>query len=206
MIDRIKCCNVLCDVGAHVSVMSSKVYAMLFNETPNLDATIIKLIMGDGRLIKPQDDQDGELVETMEELKPQHGNLEEEKFEDIREFDQEEDGTPDVEMKPLPKGLKYKFLGDGKTFPVIISDELSPEETEKLLNLLKKHKKVIGYSINDLKGISPAFCTHRIQLEEQYKPVVEHQRRLSHSMRDVVKKEVIKLLNAGIIYPVPRSE
>ena len=53
MIDGIKCCNVLYNIGAHVSVMSSKVYAMLFNETPNLDATIIKLIMGDDRLIKP---------------------------------------------------------------------------------------------------------------------------------------------------------
>ena len=53
VIDGIKCCNVLCDVGAHVSVMSSKVYVGLFNETPKLDATIIKLIMGDGRLIKP---------------------------------------------------------------------------------------------------------------------------------------------------------
>ena len=53
MIDGVKCCNVLCDVGAHVSVMSFKAYAMLFNETPNLDATFIKLIMGDGRLIKP---------------------------------------------------------------------------------------------------------------------------------------------------------
>ena len=53
IIEGIKCCNVLCDVGAHVSVMSSKVYVELFNETPNLDATIIKLIMGDGRLIKP---------------------------------------------------------------------------------------------------------------------------------------------------------
>ena len=53
MIDGTKCCNVLCDVGAHVSVMSSKVYVELFNKTPNLDATIIKLIMGDGRLIKP---------------------------------------------------------------------------------------------------------------------------------------------------------
>ena len=92
-----------------------------------------------------QDDQDGELVEIIEELKPQHRNLEEEKFEDIGELDQEEDGAPDVEMKPLPKGLKYEFLGDGKTFPVIVSDELSPEEMEKLLNLLKKHKKVIGY-------------------------------------------------------------
>ena len=53
MIDGVKCCNVLCDVGAHVSVMSSKVCVEIFNETPNLDATIIKLIMGDGRLIKP---------------------------------------------------------------------------------------------------------------------------------------------------------
>src|SRR4029079_13539095 len=103
-----------------------------------------------------QDNQDGELVETMEELKPQHGNLEEEKFEDIGELDQEEDGAPNVEMKPLPKGLKYEFLEDGKTFPVIVNNELSPEEMEKLLNLLKKHKKVIGYSINDLKGISPS--------------------------------------------------
>ena len=85
--------------------------------------------------------ENGELVETMEELKPQHGNLEEEKFEDIGELDQEEDGAPDVEMKLLPKGLKYEFLGDGKTFPVIVCDELSPEETEKLLNLLKKHKR-----------------------------------------------------------------
>ena len=62
--------------------------------------------------------------------------------------------------------MKYEFLGDGKTFPVIVSDELSLEETEKLLNLLKKHRKVICYSINELKGISPAFCTHRISPAE----------------------------------------
>ena len=49
-------------------------------------------------------------------LKPQHGNLEEEKFEDIGELDQEEDGAPDVEMKPLPKGLKYEFLGEEDFF------------------------------------------------------------------------------------------
>jgi hypothetical protein len=83
-----------------------------------------------------------------------------------------------------------------------MSDELSPEENEKLLNLLKKHRKVIGYSINNLKGLSPAFCSHRIPMEEQCKPVVDHQRRLTHAMREVVKKEVIKLLDARIIYPV----
>jgi hypothetical protein len=87
-----------------------------------------------------------------------------------------------------------------------VSDELSLEENEKLLNLLKKHRKVIGYSINDLKGLSPTFCTHRIPMEDQCKPVVDHQRRLTHAMREVVKKEVIKLLDARIIYLVPHSE
>jgi hypothetical protein len=89
---------------------------------------------------------------------------------------------------------------------VIVSDELCPEENDMLLNLLKKHKKVIGYSINDLKGLSPAFCTHRIPMEDQCKPIVDHQSRLTQAMREVVKKEVIKLLDTRIIYPVPHSE
>jgi hypothetical protein len=97
-------------------------------------------------------------------------------------------------------------LGPNKTYPVILSDELSPEENEKLLNLFKKHRKVIGYSINDLKGLSPTFCTHRIPMEDQCKPIVDHQKRLTHAMRVVVNNEVIKLLDAGIIYPVQHSE
>jgi hypothetical protein len=106
--------------------------------------------------------------------------------------------VPEVDHKPLPKGLKYEFLGPDKTYPVTVSDESSPEENEKLLILLKKHRKVIVYSINDLKGLSSAFCTHRIPMEDQCKPVVDHQRRLTHAMREVVKKEVIKLLDAEI--------
>jgi hypothetical protein len=132
--------------------------------------------------------------------------VEEEKFEDIGKIKPEEPQVPEVDLKPLPKGLRYEFLGPDKTYPVIVSNELSPEENEKLLNLLKKHRKVIGYSINDLKGLSPAFCTHRIPMEYQCKPIVDHQRRLTHAMREVVKKEVIKLLDARIIYPVPHSE
>jgi hypothetical protein len=132
--------------------------------------------------------------------------LDEENYEDIGDLQQQEPEMPDIELKPLPKVLKCEFLGADKTYPVIVSDELSPEEMDKLLNLLRKQKKVIGYSISDLKGISPAFCTHRIPLEEQCTPVVEPQRGLSHAMREVVKKEVIKLLDVGIIYPVPHSE
>jgi hypothetical protein len=151
------------------------------------------------------DQQDEELSEATKGLEPQDGSVGE-RFEDIGEIKPEEPQVPEVDLKPLPKGLKYEFLGPDKTYPVIVSDELSLEENEKLLILLKKHRKVIGYSINDLKGLSPAFCTHCIPMEDQCKPVVDHQRRLTYAMREVVKKEVIKLLDAGIIYPVPHSE
>jgi hypothetical protein len=150
--------------------------------------------------------QDEELEEATKGFEPQDGSVEEKRFEDIGEIKPEEPQVPEVDLKPLPKGLKYKFLGPDKTYLVIVSDELSPEENEELLIVLKKHRKVIGYSINDLKGLSPAFCTHRIPMEDQCKPVVDHERRLTHSMREVVKKEIIKLLDAGIIYPVPHSE
>jgi hypothetical protein len=75
---------------------------------------------------------------------------------------QEEPEMPDIELKPLPKGWKYEFLGADKTYPVIVSDELSPEEMDMLLNLLGKHKKVIGYSISDLKGISPVSLLRKL--------------------------------------------
>jgi hypothetical protein len=152
------------------------------------------------------DQQDEELEEATKGLEPQDGSVEEEKFKDIGEIKPDEQQVPEVDLKPLPKRLRYEFLGPDKTYPVIVSEELSPEENEKLLILLKKHRMVIGYSINDLKGISPAFCTHRIPMEDQCNPVVDHQRRLTHAMREVVKKEVIKLLDAGIIYLVPHSE
>jgi hypothetical protein len=152
------------------------------------------------------DQQDEEIEEATKGLEPHDGSVEEGKFEDIGEIKPEEPQAPEVDLKPLPKGLKYEFLGPDKTYPVIVSDELSPEENEALLILLKKHSKVIGYSIYDLKGISPAFCTHRMPMEDQCKPLVDHQKRLTHAMREVVKKQVIKLLDAGIIYLVPHSE
>jgi hypothetical protein len=123
------------------------------------------------RAMENQINEDEELEEAKKGLEPQDGSVEEEKFEDIGEIKPEEPQVSKVDHKPLPKGLKYEFLGLDKTYPVIVSDELSPEENEKLLILLKKHRKVIGYSISDLKGLSPAFCTHRIPMEDQCKPV-----------------------------------
>ena len=111
-----------------------------------------------------------------------------------------------IELKPLPSGLRYAFLNDNTETPVIISDKLSDEETTKLIAVLEKHRAVFGYSLQDLKGISPALCTHRIPIDSTKPPSREPQRRLNHTMREVVKKEVLKLLHAGIINPVPHNE
>ena len=73
---------------------------------------------------------------------------------------------------------------------------------EKLLRILRDNKEVFGWTIHDIKGISPSICTHKIFMEEKNKPFIQPQRRLNPSMKEVVKKEVIKLLDAGIIYPI----
>jgi hypothetical protein len=111
-----------------------------------------------------------------------------------------------IELKPLPLGLKYVFLNDNEESPMIISDKLSKYETIRLLTVLEKHHFAFGYSLQDLKGISPSLCTHRIPIDPAYTPSREPQRRLNNAMRDVVKQEVLKLLHAGIIYPIPHSE
>ena len=118
----------------------------------------------------------------------------------------EKPSRPPIEIKPLPSGLRHAFLNSDVESPVIISDNLSEEETNKLIAVLEKHRSVLGYTLQDLKGISPALCTHRIPLDPAIAPSREPQRRLNNAMREVVKKEVLKLLDAGIIYPVPHSE
>src|SRR4051812_7925561 len=67
-------------------------------------------------------------------------------------------------------------------------------------------RAIIGYTLDDLKGISPSICQHTINLEPDAKPVVDHQRWLNRKMKDVVRTEVLKLLAAGIIYPIADSK
>ncbi|CAN6552312.1 unnamed protein product [Malus baccata var. baccata] len=110
--------------------------------------------------------------------------------------------APVLELKPLPDHLKYVFLGDEETLPVIVSSSLTALEEEKLIRVLKEHKTAIGWTLADIKGISPTTSMHRIFLEEGAKPTREAQRRLNPPMMEVVKKEIIKLLDCGVIYPI----
>ncbi|GJS49317.1 reverse transcriptase domain-containing protein [Tanacetum coccineum] len=89
--------------------------------------------------------------------------------------------------------------------PVIIAKSLKDDEKEALLKVLKSHKRAIAWKITDIKGIDPRFCTHKILMEEDYKPTVQSQRRVNPKIHEVIKKEVIKLLDAGMIYPISDS-
>nr|XP_027085047.1 uncharacterized protein LOC113707084 [Coffea arabica] len=113
--------------------------------------------------------------------------------------------APVLELKPLPEHLKYAYLGDNETLSVIISSALSKIQEEKLIRILREHKEAIGWTIVDIKGISPAICMHRIRLEENVKPVWQAQRRLNPLMMEVVKKEILKLLDVGIIFAISDS-
>ncbi|GJW46381.1 reverse transcriptase domain-containing protein [Tanacetum coccineum] len=96
-----------------------------------------------------------------------------------------------------------KFVND--KLPVIIAKDLKNEEKAALIKVLKSHKRAIAWKLSDIKGIDPEFCTHKILMEEDYEPTVQHQRRVNPKIHDVIKKEVEKLLDAGLIYPISDS-
>ncbi|KAJ9542541.1 hypothetical protein OSB04_029047 [Centaurea solstitialis] len=135
---------------------------------------------------------------------------EEQEFEELKQEDKVRVKTsleepPELELKDLPDHLEYRFLQGNNSLPVIISALLTTDEKERLIAVLKRHKKALAWKISDIPGISPSFCTHKILMEDNFKPCVQKQRRLNPKMQEVVKKEVIKLLDTGIIYPISDS-
>nr|GEW51023.1 reverse transcriptase domain-containing protein [Tanacetum cinerariifolium] len=115
------------------------------------------------------------------------------------------DEPPEVELKELPPHLEYVFLRDNNKWHVIIAKDLSIDEKSALIKVLKSRKQAIAWKLTDIKGIDPEFCSHKILLEEDYSPKVQSQRRVNPKIHDVIKKEVEKLLDAGLIYPISDS-
>ncbi|GJZ23888.1 reverse transcriptase domain-containing protein [Tanacetum coccineum] len=109
---------------------------------------------------------------------------------------------PELELKDLPSHLEYAYLEENDKLPVIIAKGLKDNEKDALLKVLKSHKQAIAWKITDIKGIDPRFCTHKILMEDDYKPTVQSQRRVNLKIHEVIKKEVLKLLDARIIYPI----
>nr|GEU72602.1 reverse transcriptase domain-containing protein [Tanacetum cinerariifolium] len=112
------------------------------------------------------------------------------------------DEPPVVELKDLPPHLEYAFLeGDDKLL-VIITDDLKDEEKITLIKVLKSHKQALAWQLSVIKGINPEFYTHKILMEDDFKPAVQHQRRDNPKIHEVIKKDVLKLLYARLIYPI----
>ncbi|GJV36193.1 reverse transcriptase domain-containing protein [Tanacetum coccineum] len=111
----------------------------------------------------------------------------------------------DLELKPLLDNLEYVFLEEPSFLLVIISSKLSTKNKSKLVSVLKKHKEAFVWKMTDILGICPSFCKHKIQLLDDKKPVVQKQRRLNPNMQEVVKQEIVKLLDTSIIYPIADS-
>nr|GEX52134.1 reverse transcriptase domain-containing protein [Tanacetum cinerariifolium] len=116
-----------------------------------------------------------------------------------------DDEPPEVELKELPPHLEYAFLGENNKWPVIIAKHLSINEKSTLIDVLKSRKKAIAWKLTDIRGIDPEFCSHKILLEDDFSPTVQSQRRVNPKIHDVIKKEVEKLLDAGLIYPISNS-
>nr|GEY38344.1 reverse transcriptase domain-containing protein [Tanacetum cinerariifolium] len=115
------------------------------------------------------------------------------------------DEPPLVELKDLPPHLEYASLEGDDKLPVIITKDLKDEEKTTLIKVLKSHKQALTWQLSDIKGINVEFCTHKILMEDDFKPAVQHQRRVNPKIHKEIKKEVLKLLDAGLIYPISDS-
>nr|GEX91229.1 hypothetical protein [Tanacetum cinerariifolium] len=102
----------------------------------------------------------------------------------------------ELELKELPSHLEYAFLEGTDKLPVIISKELKDEEKSALLKVLKSHKRAIAWKISNIKGVHPRFCIHKILMKDDLKPAAQHQRRVNPKIHKVIKKKVIKRLDA----------
>ncbi|RVW44008.1 Retrovirus-related Pol polyprotein from transposon 17.6 [Vitis vinifera] len=125
-------------------------------------------------------------------------------------FNEEEEAVAEKEilklnLKPLPVELKYTYLEANNQCPVVISSSLTNHQEKCLMEVLRRCKKAIRCQISDLKCINPLVCTHHIYMEEEAKPIRQFQRRLNPHLQEVVRAEVLKLLQAGIIYPISDS-
>nr|GEV04458.1 reverse transcriptase domain-containing protein [Tanacetum cinerariifolium] len=171
---------------------SPKVYQPYLG--PEGDILLLEAFLNDDPLL-PHPHQGNYLPEVRKELKICEAKSEKSSI----------DEPPEVELKDLPPHLEYAFLEGDDKLPVIIAKDLSVDEKTALITVLKSHKRAIAWKLSDIKGIDPEFCTHKILMEEDFEPAVQHQRRVNPKIHDVIKQEVIKLLDAGLIYPISDS-
>lgn len=143
---------------------------------PTLERVIVNSIESN------DEDMSKEVEECVQQLAAGKQELLYTKFESLIPHQEEEAAKEEKEggnfakvpeLKELPSHLKYVFLSKDTSKPVIISSTLTPLEEEKLMRVLRENQDALGWQISDLKGISPAYCMHKIHLDAEFKPVVQ---------------------------------
>ncbi|KAI3714701.1 hypothetical protein L6452_21660 [Arctium lappa] len=198
--------------GASVNLMPLSIFKSL--GIGEARPTIVTLILADKTIAYPKGKIEDVLVQEYDDddktLEKESVPLDAATFE-LLESNEQTSFTPsiisplDLELKQLPSHLKYAFLGEKDKLPVIISATLELHQEKKLVDMLKLHTKAIRWTIADLKEISSSICQHKITLEDKNFTSIEPQRRLNPVMKEVVKKEILRWLDAGIIFPITSS-
>nr|GEY36234.1 reverse transcriptase domain-containing protein [Tanacetum cinerariifolium] len=98
------------------------------------------------------------------------------------------------------------YQGNYYEFMAIEIEEI-PEQEEEFKNSLEvlsleEHKEAFAWKTSDIPRISPFFCKHKINFEDDANPIIQRLRRLNPNMKEVMRKDIIKLLDAGIIYAI----
>nr|GEX39763.1 reverse transcriptase domain-containing protein [Tanacetum cinerariifolium] len=112
----------------------------------------------------------------------------------------------ELELKDLPSHLKYAYLEGADKLPKIIAKYLKDNEKESLVKVLKSHKRVIAWKITNIKGIDPRFCTHKILMEEDYKPALQSQRRVNPEIHKPIHYASKTMTEAQIHYTTTEKE
>ena len=189
-------------VESDTCFMAETVEAIVSSQSGLTDPLEANLVQSDSKNLGEETE---EYVKWMDSFKPNRTKYFESLGENTKMPVPSVEQTPKMEQKPLPIHLKYAYLGTTSTLPVIILASLTEIEEDKLLRVLRDHKNAPGWSLADLKAIRPSMCMHRILLEDGHKPSVEAQRRLNLTMKEVVRKEVLKWLDIGVIYSISDS-
>ncbi|RVX17150.1 Retrovirus-related Pol polyprotein from transposon 17.6 [Vitis vinifera] len=205
----------LLDLGASVNLLPYSVYKQL--GLGELKPTSITLSLADRSvkiprgiiedvlvqvdnfyypLITPEEEEGPEEVCIIDTLVEEHCNQNmQDKLNESLE-DLEEGLSEPADVLATLQGWRRKE----EILPLFNKEEAQEAEIS-LLEVLKRCKKAIGWQISDLKGISPLVCTHHIYMEEEAKPIRQPQRRLNPHLQEVVRAEVLKLLQAVLFIP-----
>nr|GEZ63609.1 reverse transcriptase domain-containing protein [Tanacetum cinerariifolium] len=210
---RMDDCLALADLGASINLMPLSVWNKLF--LPELSPTCMTLELAD-RLISSCEEYSQEVLGFSVSGNPTPSTkpivstssltltpfVDKLKVVEPKNEKYSIDEPPVVELKDLPPHLEYAFLEGDDKLPIIIAKDLKDEEKIALIKVLKSHKQALAWQLSDIKSISKFDQTHKILMGDNFKLAVQHQRRVNPKIHEVIKKEVLKLLDAGLIYHI----